>query len=52
MKHKKQYPSELELKKLFDYDPLIGDLIWKESRGSIKKGSIAGSPNGRGYLRT
>ncbi len=35
------------LKKLFDYNNF--DLIWKESRGPAKAGSIAGTVNSRGY---
>jgi hypothetical protein len=37
-------PVEL-LRELFDYDAETGILRWKVSRGSVKAGSIAGSPN-------
>jgi hypothetical protein len=39
------------LKHLFDYDKETGDLIWKMSRGTAKKGDVVGGDNGRGYLR-
>lgn len=40
------YPTQQELKELYDYDPVLGCLKWKISRhGKVKVGSIAG-----GYL--
>lgn len=36
------------LRKIFDYTN--GQLIWKETRGPAKKGSIAGTLNSRGYV--
>jgi hypothetical protein len=34
--------TAMRLRELLDYDPDTGDLIWKEARGPIKAGSIAG----------
>lgn len=40
-----------EASKLLAYDPECGLLTWKVSRGTVKAGSVAGSPNGKGYLQ-
>lgn len=42
--------SQERIKELFEYNTDTGDLIWKVSRGTRKKGSIAGSINSEGYL--
>jgi hypothetical protein len=36
------------LKEYFDYSE--GNLIWQISKGRVKKGTIAGSPDGKGYI--
>jgi len=41
--------TQKRVKELFDYDDASGNLIFKESRGSVKKGKIAGT-NKDGYL--
>ena len=38
------------LKKLMSYNPGTGVFTWKESRGSISSGQIAGSKHSKGYL--
>lgn len=42
--------NQERIKELFEYDADTGDLIWKVSRGTRKKGSIAGCINSEGYL--
>ena len=37
--------------KLFTYDPVTGLLRWAVPRGPLKVGDLAGSNNGRGYIR-
>lgn len=39
------------LNELFEYDKETGELSWKMSRGTAKKGNVVGSDNGLGYLR-
>lgn len=39
-------PSIERLHELLDYNPYLGCFRWKETRGSICKGAIAGTPNG------
>lgn len=41
----KQYPSQAELKALFDYNPDTGIFTHKTNRGSVKIGSKAGTVN-------
>lgn len=43
--------TQSELKSLLTYNPQTGIFIWNISRGKQKKGNIAGSLNGKGYLR-
>ena len=52
MKHRNKYPTQKELLSLFNYNEETGDLTWKVTRGSIKKGTLCNYNNGRGYLRT
>ena len=37
------------LHQLLDYNPATGNFIWKESRGNVKKGDIAGTIDKHGY---
>jgi len=39
------------LKELLSYDPDSGKFVWKISRGNVKAGSVAGSPNSYGYIQ-
>ena len=39
------------LNELFTYDRETGELSWKMSKGTAKKGDVVGCDNGRGYLR-
>ncbi|QKE54181.1 homing endonuclease [Salmonella phage vB_SalS_SA001] len=43
--------TQERLKELLEYNPDTGIFTWKVSRGPIKKGSIAGSKNSKGYWR-
>lgn len=43
--------SHSRLLELLDYDPLTGLFTWKESRGNIAVGSIAGHLGNMGYIR-
>lgn len=36
---------------LMDYDPKTGEFRWKESRGGVRKGSVAGTKRSDGYIR-
>lgn len=38
------------MNELLSYDEGTGTLTWTVSRGRMKAGSVAGTPNGRGYL--
>jgi len=42
--------TQERLKELLFYSPQFGIFVWKTSRGSAAKGSIAGSVNDRGYI--
>ena len=42
--------STAEIRDLFDYKPLTGELVWKVSRGSVRAGSGAGHKTPAGYL--
>ena len=44
-------PTRKELNALFKYDGDSGNLIYKKSRGRVKKGSIAGYMNDEGYRK-
>lgn len=35
---------------LLRYEPDTGNIYWLVSRGRVKSGELAGTPNGRGYL--
>jgi hypothetical protein len=39
------------LREVIRYSPEIGEFRWSVGRRGIAKGSLAGSPNGHGYLR-
>lgn len=41
-------PVEL-LRELLHYDPETGDLTWKQSRGRVRQGQVAGSLGNKGY---
>ena len=43
--------SIAEISNFLNYDPITGNLTWIVSRGTIRKGSIAGSKRDDGYLR-
>jgi len=43
------YPSQEELKEIFEYDPLTGLLTWKQGRSNVVAGSKVGTINNRGY---
>ena len=36
---------------LLNYDPLTGILTWRNSRGHLKAGSVAGAKQSNGYIR-
>lgn len=40
-------PSIERLHELLDYNPELGCFRWKETRGSIRKGHVAGTPSGQ-----
>ena len=42
--------SQGQLKCLLKYDPVSGVFTWRESKGTAKKGSIAGTVSGQGYV--
>ena len=39
------------LKEVLDFDTNTGIFIWKQKRGTKSKGSIAGSPQNKGYIQ-
>lgn len=44
--------SQLELKRLLDYDPITGDFIWKVALSAkIRVGDFAGSIDSKGYIK-
>jgi hypothetical protein len=48
----KQYPSQSELKQLFNYNPDTGIFTHKTNRGGVKIGSKSGSPTYKtGYIQ-
>lgn len=49
----KKYPSQAELKELFDYDPDTGVLTWKvkPKTNRVKIGDVAGTKCSKGYLQ-
>ena len=47
-----QYPSQSELKALFDYNPDTGVLTWKKPKTNrVKIGDVASTLNSHGYLK-
>jgi len=41
-----------EIRQIFDYNPKTGDMIWKQIRGRVKGGDVAGClDNATGYIR-
>jgi hypothetical protein len=48
MKARPLPPLEV-LEKLLHYDPETGDLTWKQSRGRVRRGQVAGSLGNKGY---
>ena len=48
MKARPLPPLEL-LRELLHYDPETGGLTWKQSRGRVRQGQVAGSLNNKGY---
>lgn len=42
--------TQNRLKELLNYDVVAGIFIWKESKGAAKKGAVAGSISGQGYV--
>lgn len=40
------------VQELFDYDPITGDLTWKNNRRRARAGNLVGSICGKGYRRT
>jgi len=42
-------PPAQDLRELFDYKPLTGELIWKNSTGAAARNSVAGSLQNNGY---
>lgn len=39
------------MRQLLEYDATTGVLRWKQTRGSVKRGDIAGTPHCNGYLQ-
>lgn len=50
MHHYKTDISIKRLSALLSYEPESGNFRWKESRGRVKSGSVAGSIDGKGYI--
>jgi hypothetical protein len=48
---KKHYPSIDRIRELFTYDENSGLFFWHINKGEMRIGDIAGSDNGRGYIR-
>ena len=46
----KKILTHQELKNLLEYDKNTGNFFWKESRGNIKKGSLAGTNKKNWYV--
>lgn len=42
--------SQEKLKCLLQYDPVTGVFTWRESKGTAKKGALAGTVSGQGYV--
>ena len=42
-------PTQARVRELLDYDPATGVFRWRETRGGVRVGSIAGRVNARGY---
>lgn len=43
--------TQAQVKELFDYDPETGIIRWMVRKGSVQAGTVAGSPNDRGYIQ-
>lgn len=46
----KDYHTQEQLLSIFDYNEETGILYWRESRGCVAKGYIAGTKHNKGYL--
>ena len=50
MKTTRPLPNHVYLKSILKYFPHNGTFVWKQARGCVKRGTIAGQNNNKGYI--